>query len=267
MKTATTTLPSPLRPAVGVLGDTHGNSTWTLRALETFHDMGIDVVVQVGDFGWWPQGVSGIGPSHFMLSTSAFCEAHDMKLAFIDGNHEHHSYLQAEVIKHDGKHLKPVELLDSVWYLPRGCSWVWHDVTFGGFGGAVSIDKVHRISGLSWFAEEAPTWDEIDVARESIDGVDVLFTHDHPDFGYKLPGVRGLPASLEDECVETRRMLAALVRDWQPRLIVHGHWHHGYRKDYGDLCVVGLDRDQATNSAAYIDFSDWENITITSLEV
>jgi len=44
-----------------LLGDTHANLAWTRHAIKHAHDLGADLVLQLGDFGFWPRRSAGRG--------------------------------------------------------------------------------------------------------------------------------------------------------------------------------------------------------------
>ncbi len=48
-------LPAPAGKQIGLVGDTHANAVWTASVVRALGAEGVDVVVQLGDFGWWPQ--------------------------------------------------------------------------------------------------------------------------------------------------------------------------------------------------------------------
>lgn len=107
-------------------------------------------------------------------------------------------------------------------------------------GGAFSIDFQARTAGLSWFPDsEEPSND--DIRRTIAAGpADVLLTHDHPELGYKLPGIPGVPDKLERMSAQTRLKLATVVEEVKPKLVVHGHWHHTYVERFNGLTVADL---------------------------
>ncbi|WP_419923664.1 hypothetical protein [Candidatus Poriferisocius sp.] len=90
----------------------------------------------------------------------------------------------------------PVEMLPSLWYLPRGCVWQWHRVRFRALGGAFSVDHMARTPGHDRFpAAEVPS--ASDAERAINQGpTDVLLCHDHPSLGYRL---KGLPIPEADD--------------------------------------------------------------------
>jgi hypothetical protein len=102
-----------------------------------------------------------------------------------------------------------------------------------------------------------------DIARCTEGGdVDILVTHDAPA-GWPIPGLRPdheAPRLWQPElpaCRAHRDRLAEVLAATRPALVVHGHYHVGYRLDvqteWGDIHVVGLSHDGTTRSLALLD--------------
>lgn len=70
---------------VMLLGDTHGNWAWTVRAVLHAADNGANVIVQLGDLGFW---VPGPGRDKFLTELQNVLESRDITLYWVDGNHE-----------------------------------------------------------------------------------------------------------------------------------------------------------------------------------
>ncbi|MCQ3812110.1 MAG: metallophosphoesterase [Acidimicrobiia bacterium] len=111
-------LASPVGRRVALVGDTHANAVWTCRVVEELAADGVDMVVQLGDFGWWPR-------SDFALKVSEAAVGAGITVCFIDDNHEDHEHLglHADLRSVERGRVDPVEMLPSLWYLPRGCAW------------------------------------------------------------------------------------------------------------------------------------------------
>ncbi len=73
-----------------VAGDTHGNWRWTchLAALAVANEC--ELIVQVGDFGYFPRMAGG---DRFLDEVDAALATHGIGMWFIDGNHDDHSAL------------------------------------------------------------------------------------------------------------------------------------------------------------------------------
>ncbi len=175
-----------------ITGDTHGNPLNRFRSVldrvkaseETEYAFTKnDLMAVVGDFGviWGPGTPKQIRMENRILDE---LEAMPFTTVFIDGNHENFDRLLAfpEEERFGGKvgALRP-----SVLHLKqRG-----HVYDFGGmktwcFGGGISIDKILRREGTSWWAAEEPSKEEYEYGISQLEAngwkVDMVLTHAAP---------------------------------------------------------------------------------------
>ena len=175
-----------------ITGDTHGDPVKRFRAVMdsikanedteyTFTKN--DLMAVVGDFGviWGPDTPKQGRIENRILDE---LEAMPFTTVFIDGNHENFDRLLAfpEEERFGGKVgvLRP-----SVLHLKqRG-----HVYDFGGmktwcFGGGISIDKILRREGTSWWAAEEPSKEEYEYGISQLEAngwkVDMVLTHAAP---------------------------------------------------------------------------------------
>jgi len=209
------------------LGDTHGDLDFVVRACELAAKHNAEII-QVGDWGFiWPIRELG-GKNNLkydedqLLRLSSVLVAWGVTMRFIDGNHDWHPKLRELTADQDG----PVQLAPRVIYQPRGSMYTDTDGTsFVFMGGAPSIDKSFRRDGVTWWAEEEITDEEM--AKGLFwEFCDVLVTHDAPDYppGF-LP--KGDPA-FRQKSKQSLNNIKKLRTTLQPKLHVHGHWHHAY---------------------------------------
>lgn len=200
------------------LGDTHGDLEFVARACEFASDHEVDWICQVGDFGFlWP-GRDKIE------ELSVILKHYGQTIRFLDGNHDDHVRLR-----------KPYPWPENIIYQPRGSVYEDADGTrFLFMGGAASIDKHMRTPGKSWWPEETITESEMALAL-SQENIDVLVTHDAPDYppGFRPAGSPGFRQLSTQSMNDVRE----LIRHHNPKLHVHGHWHHFYKQGV----TVGLD--------------------------
>ena len=234
-----------------LVGDTHANAGWIHRpvteALIVAEAEGtpIDVVVQLGDFGYWPGTSDG---DAFLCAVSELAVATDVPVLFVDGNHEDHAALHAVSIGEHGT--RPVA--PGVWHLPRGTRWTWSGERWGALGGAVSPDQLWRREGSDWF----PGREELqpgDVARLGGEDLDVLACHDAPAWsGYR--GTLPMPRLVQAACDRNRILLGDAITATRPNLVAHGHWHLAsnrvHRRPWGDVRLLGLNCDGSHPSRA-----------------
>lgn len=97
------------------VGDTHGSFAQVAYALLTAHSVGVDTVIQVGDFGYFEHLDDGILFLDQIEQLPADLGS-QMTLFFIDGNHECHPRLAQYPLDRDG--LRPVR--PNLFHIPRG---------------------------------------------------------------------------------------------------------------------------------------------------
>jgi len=197
-----------------IAGDTHGNTAWVDTLTRTAAEQDCRLIIQVGDFGYFPDHPGG---PRFLTAVDTACAVNGVELWFIDGNHDDHTAL-ADHRESD----TPVALTDHVTYIPRGARIALGGRMFGFLGGAFSVDWRGRTHGIDWWPNEMT--DHADVDRLGGDQLDVLITHEAPagiDFS-----ARPLPAEDQVRTDGVRSLIATAVEMTLPEVVLHGHWHH-----------------------------------------
>lgn len=216
------------------VGDTHGNERWWRQSVEPLlFDARPNVVISVGDFGYWPSHPEG---RRFLEAVESTVNAADVDMWFVDGNHEEHDSLQVSS--------RPIPVGRRLYHACRGARWRVGPVRLGSLGGAVSPNRKVLTAGWNWFPQEAIC--PADVDRLGIQPLDILVTHDAPTW-CPLSGGIEMDAASSVAADRNRALVDLAVVATRPRLVVHGHWHVGYRLDRGphawELSVIGLGAD------------------------
>lgn len=235
-----------------LVGDLHANTGAALELLDHAAQIGADLLLQVGDYGWWPRAPSG---QKFIRKVEKRLALRGLDLWWIDGNHEDFDRLAAHPVDADGRR----QLSNHVWHLPRGYRWSWEGSTWVAVGGAVSMDKHFRTEGMTWFAAEELTDDQAD--QIIADGpVDIVVAHDAPlGVSFLRQELRqDLPAWRRDELTpwpigammrsdEHQRRVRRVVDAVGARRVFHGHHHVRYsdtlQAAHGQVGVEGLGMD------------------------
>jgi hypothetical protein len=246
------------RVRILLAGDWHGNRDWAERCFEVAAANRCPSILQLGDFGLWP-GREDAWLDHL----DALGRRTGVNLVWIDGNHENHAAL-AEW-RADAEAGGLVAMRSRVSWAPRGTRWGWSGVRFGALGGAVSIDRFLRRSGVNWWPSEAPTQPDVD--RLGDDRLDVLVTHAAPTTDLtprnrRLP----LPPSIVADIRSVRALLDQAVERTRPSLVVHGHYHVRLSASAGGTRVEGLAHDKSSpeEGLAVLDLAP--GLTISSCE-
>lgn len=226
-----------------LLGDSHGNHNFVHGALRWARDNGVDRVVQLGDFGYWPRQKSGQG---FLKGVGRSAQEMGVALFFIDGNHEDHDELDLLMQRNPHSDFIEIGKRNPIYFIRRGARWEWDGMTFGSFGGAFSIDRARRTKHVSWFPQEMPDPSKI----PGIGKVDVLLTHDAPlvPAPYLAAGTFIRDATSEESQKTVYDALVATQPDW----LVHGHWHCSYMNRVAGAVVIGLAEDRSSLYASSV---------------
>lgn len=223
-------------------GDWHCNANFAAGRVMSAAAHGAEVLVQVGDFGFWP-GPEGAA---YVQALDKVARRSRLPILWIDGNHEAHTLISdLEQVEGLGK------VSERIWHLPRGLRWQWGGLRWGTLGGATSVDRDLRVPMHDWWPQEAIT--PADTARWIEGGpVDVAVTHDAPA-GLDIPGITregGVVmwgAQAIDIAEAHRITLAEALEPTRPALVVHGHYHvrheTGWTYRGGRARVIGLDCD------------------------
>lgn len=230
-----------------VAGDTHGNLSWITTLCRLARRHGCDRVLQLGDFGLWPDLRGGrVRPDpqldeRWISAVARAAQVHGVSVRFVDGNHDAHPLARAA---YDAEPVTGLRVLRPgvVEWADRGAVWEWAGVHFGALGGAVSTDRQFRTEEWSWWATETTTTADLDTLVLRAGGpIDVLVAHDAPAIP---PGIqRDASPELAPACAGNRAVIAQAVSTLMPRMLLHGHYHHGYATVHDGCRVEGFASD------------------------
>jgi predicted phosphodiesterase len=234
----------PQLTTVAVLGDWHGNPTWAKRMIRTLVETERpDLLLHVGDFGFWPEDNPESYQRDYLAMLEEELAAAGVELWFIDGNHEHFPYLYSFPVQKDGRR----RISAHLYHLPRGFGALLGGKKFVALGGAYSIDREHRVEGVTWFEEELITEADLALALAQ-ETADVLLTHEAP----RLPHSNF--TKTDAISAEQRDRVAKAMSVLEPAYLVHGHHHIAYQESLLTTEVIGLSCDNRAVDSNYIIF-------------
>lgn len=246
-----------------MLGDTHGDFSAVKLALEAAQVRGCEVVIQLGDFGFGWDLHRDPG-EQFPARVNALAKQFKMSFMWCDGNHEGFDELERIV---DMASSSPQQMGSNLWYLPRGCMFEIAGVQFLALGGAYSIDKDHRVEGVSWWRQEMIT--NADVERcfqvlEENGQPHVMIAHDVPEgifpFDLYMHGKHGADSRAN------RVAVRAVFDRARPLMYFHGHYHRRYVTQYNETSVMGLDCNGSGDAAwAVLDTTGLVDLSTSTL--
>lgn len=163
------------------VGDIHGVVDDVAKIDRLAVDMGVDTVVQVGDFGiWWPKTNN---PLVKYFKKRARQNRPGPVWYTCGGNHENYDKW-LELRDEQGDPATLVDLAPGVHWVVRGRMITLEGQSHLFLGGAESIDKHHRAEGTTWWAYESPTYEEFSTFFNALEDQkpEVVVTHDAPTF-------------------------------------------------------------------------------------
>lgn len=224
------------------LGDTHGEwgptNIWinknirNNKSIQNYINEGHDVeiiVLQVGDFGWWPHkhGVLGFDGNpkkpwnqYGIKNKMDGIRDNTIKFYFAPGNHENHDSLREIEESTDEKF---IEIIPGVFFCTFGSVLTLLNGTNVMFcGGADSIDKDWRIPGDSWWANEIISYADMYKLPDPNDiKIDWIISHTCPiSFKYYLD--LKFTSKMEDPSTE---YLENIFKMFNPSKWWFGHFH------------------------------------------
>jgi calcineurin-like phosphoesterase family protein len=233
-------------------GDTHGNTGHVRRLLDAAVELDIDVIFQLGDFGYWEHESSGV---RYLDAVNRSARSRGVDVYFLDGNHDKTSLLMESYGDRRDEH-GFVIVRPRVRYAPRGHRWSWLGTRFLAFGGALSLDREPRLAeerrryekalrkesfrlgagrpaaripdfaGTLWFPEEEADDADVDAILTDRTSVDVLLTHDKP-----LRTAPEFNRKGDPRCLPNQERVQRLVDAYRPTLAAHGHLHFRYTEE------------------------------------
>jgi len=210
MPTQNNTLPVPTRALV--LGDVHHNTPSFELACARALDAGCQIILQVGDFGYFPGTDFG---DEFLLAAEKTLAVHGLYCVVIRGNHDNEPALAS--LERDASGMGIIST--HMRYAPTGLHWNWSGVEFLAAGGAVSVDRASRVEGHNYWSSESLSYAEVNACIDA-GHADVILAHDCPD------GIDVIGAKKPDtDSAAHRRCVSAIVEAVQPSLVFHGHYH------------------------------------------
>lgn len=166
-----------------ITGDTHGSMDIQKLNTKNFPQQKEltkqDYVIICGDFGnvWYPPNSKGYKEDKYWLS---WFNNKSFTTLFVDGNHEGFPTLNSyPTVPFCGGMAGQID--SSIYHLKRGEIYTIEGKTFFCFGGAQSHDKAYRKEGVSWWPEEMPTLEEMNIGISNLEKVqycvDYIITH------------------------------------------------------------------------------------------
>jgi hypothetical protein len=223
---------------VMVVGDTHGKSYAILPKIRKAGELGIQKILQVGDFGLWTHHFDG---QVFLDEVQKEADKAGLTVHAIGGNHENWDHWEWFVDNMPSSHGWAM-VRSRVALAPKIHSWKWNHKQFVSAGGAVSVDREWRLqreAGVAmnemgryskgtgaktlYWPNEVLTDKDVHKLDMLALKADYLITHDCSN---NTPWNGRLKADPDSE--SHRRLIDRVIRTTNPKLHFHGHMHTKY---------------------------------------
>jgi len=219
-----------------ILGDVHG---WWGDMIKIIDALKPDLVLQVGDFGYFPH--------HKGYDPRARGVASPVPVYFCDGNHEDHDAL-ATLRAQAGGERTGHEIAPNIFWQDRGSTINLPDGRVALFcGGGDSIDKRRRIEGESWFPGEQINDEDMDSLPDG--RVDIVISHTCPN--RMILNAVPYPDALVHDPARVR--LDEVLDRYRPAQWFFGHWHFPIQGETGDCKWFGLNDLSGYGCFAWVD--------------
>jgi len=213
-----------------IVGDIHGE--W--RHLNTLiNHKKPDIILQVGDFGWWPHfhNKKGLLPRDKRFNQFGIKNKQNKltKIFWIPGNHENWDDLNC--ISQD----EPYEIQEGISYCPFGTVIEINDTTILMCGGAESTDKQQRTEGVDWWRSEIITQKEMDNLPDY--KIDIVLSHTIPRSFFKEAKWNWYTERVNDPSTFA---LDLILEKYKPKRWYSGHFHTFLQKKIKDCYWTSL---------------------------
>ncbi len=210
-----------------VTGDTHGrHDSEKLKAFSEAHPFltANDYVIIAGDFG-------GVWAKETMDYSLEPFKNLPFTLLFVDGNHENFDLLESfPVTEWNGGKVHVIE--PKIIHLMRGQVFNIDGKTIFTFGGATSTDRDSRIEGISWWAREMPSDEDIREANVNLKKVnfkvDYVITHSCDERALYYP-------PLKTWCFMFSTYPENFILSYFEEKVSYKHWYFGHYHLDGNL--------------------------------
>jgi Icc-related predicted phosphoesterase len=248
---------------VAFFGDTHGNIELMFEKAAEWEQrtkLDLDFLVQVGDFGVWPNPESVDEMSRKHAEKEGLSPIGDFRdyvlgnyvaprpLYFIRGNHEdqrflrHHQKIQMALYSLDYRS-RTIQLCPNIYYVPDGHVVDIQGVRFAAWGGNFSSKTWNSKVGY-W---DLPDGRKLNHMTQDIyehlltEKFDVLLTHDAP-IGSGVVGAMNIKLPKDEMSGAGCEPVLKLIDLNQPRYQFNGHWHQFRKNQFGRTTAYVLDK-------------------------
>lgn len=214
-----------------VTGDTHGNfRDPRMNKIQKLPKQ--DKVIILGDFGFnWDR-----------TTRAKYAEFnHECTILFLGGNHENYDYLDGlPTLRKYGARVR--DFGNNTFMLENGRMYNIEGQKFFIYGGALSVDKEHRILGIDWWPQEIPKYLEFSRAEKTL-------KRNNYKFDYFLAHTAGTDVTDNMKSMFVTKIydpVSSHLQAFEDDIIKNkggynhfyfGHWHQDAQQDPKHTCL------------------------------
>jgi hypothetical protein len=231
-----------------IAGDWHGEPKHATKMVREAKKAGVKRILQLGDFGLWDHLEDGV---RFLDVLNSECRKEGVIVYALGGNHENWTHWNWYVDNMPKDENGFAYLRSHILLAPKIHYFRWNGKTWLIVGGAVSVDRDLRVTGVDWWPDEITPfrW----YAHVNDVKVDYLLTHDCSN---KTPWKGRLKPDLLSQ--ENREKIDGVLKKSRPNWHFHGHMHAQYAwenlvADNHYTKTIGLDMNGTMMSWGILD--------------
>lgn len=225
-----------------VTGDVHGDILLLLEMVRSIEND--EMLFVTGDFGLFWFDINSNSDKYTILNN--MLESKNAYIAFVDGNHENHNFInRTEISEFCGA--KCHKLLPRVIHIMRGEIVNIDGIKIFCFGGAYSVDRFWREKNKTYFEEELPNENEYDSGLNNLINadfkVDYIITHTCQRRLVKKLGQRH--KAIEE--IKLQNYIQWIVDNVEYKKHYFGHWHMDKKISESDIAIFNNIRNMHTD--------------------
>jgi len=222
------------------VGDIHGNFDYLSHHISEYNLINYDIII-CGDCGI---GFDENWERKTLSSLNTTLKRTDNKLYFVRGNHDNPTFFDNSHGFNYNKNFSNITFVADYTIIQT------NNINILCIGGGLSIDRLHRTEGKSYWKNEFPIYNEEELLGIK-DGIDVIVTHTAPRYTppFTKDGVEffiNYDRLLEEDVLKERSILTKvfdclLSSNKLPKKWYYGHFHFSNFMTYKGVDFCGLD--------------------------
>jgi predicted phosphodiesterase len=226
------------KKSIILIGDIHGNFSELIHDIKRYKH-GNSYLIQVGDFG-----IGFHSPNYYkeiLTKLNNILVSTDNHLFVIRGNHDSPEFFKTTNNPFNLSNITLLEDYSELELLGKKFLFV---------GGAISIDRVQRVEGRSWWADENFVLRDEESFPYENSQYDIVVAHTRPGVAGTFKGFGNIAGwfdndiTLKDELIKESEDMDKLWELTKPCEFYYGHFHQSQVSEYQGTTFRCLDIDE-----------------------